>query len=407
MKTATNTVSWRFVFALAIGPAAWLMPHQGVIATLLPQRLSDVDPINKVSLVMMFSTIAMLVALVANIVLGACSDRTRSRFGKRSPWIVGCSILSCIVLVAFAYAQSIATMLLWWCVYEIVVNGVAAAMVAQLSDRVPEKWRGTVSSAYGLGLTLGGQAGTLIAAQFLEQVTIGVIFFAGIALIGSLISSLLAAEPANTSEVVRPFTWKQLAEMFMFPTHGARDFYITLAARFLLIVGSSMVSNYMLYILQDYVLLNYDGARHVLSINATIMLITGLICCVVAGPIVDYIGRPKLLITITTGMLALGAIIPFIIPTVLGLVCFSVLSGIAVGANASLIQTISIEVLPNPNDAAKDLGFLNLSNTLGGVGGSFVAATIINTIGYRGVFLVEAIIVVLSTILFRFIQRLQ
>ena len=65
---------WRLAIALVIGPAAWLMPHQGAISTLLPQRVSEIDPANKVSLVMMFSTIAMLVALVSNIVLGACSD---------------------------------------------------------------------------------------------------------------------------------------------------------------------------------------------------------------------------------------------------------------------------------------------------------------------------------------------
>ncbi|MBM6699976.1 MFS transporter [Bifidobacterium pullorum subsp. saeculare] len=141
-----------------IGPAAWLAPHQGAIATLLPQRISDIDPANKVSLVMMFSTVAMLIALVANIVLGACSDRTRTRFGKRKPWIIGCLALSCLVLVAFSRADGIGAMLAWWCLYELVVNGVAAAMIAQLSDRVPPRWRGTMSSAYGLGQMIGGQA---------------------------------------------------------------------------------------------------------------------------------------------------------------------------------------------------------------------------------------------------------
>ena len=232
---------WRLAIALVIGPAAWLMPHQGAISTLLPQRVSEIDPANKVSLVMMFSTIAMLVALVSNIVLGACSDRTRTRFGKRKPWIIGCSILSCLVLFAFGRADGIGAMLGWWCLYELVVNGVAAAMIAQLSDRVPARWRGTVSSAYGLGQMIGGQAGILVAAQFLENVTLGVETFAAVALIGGIISALLAGERSNLDEPMPPFNPHELLRMFMFPTHGARDFYKTLAARFLLTVGSSMI----------------------------------------------------------------------------------------------------------------------------------------------------------------------
>ena len=75
--------------------------------------------------------------------------------------------------------------------------------------------------------------------------------------------------------------------------------------------------------------------------------------------------------------------------------------GIANGANSSLIQTISVEVLPNPEAAAKDLGFLNLANTLGGVGGSFAAAMVITTVGYGGVFVGEAVVVLVAAALFR------
>lgn len=396
---------WRLAIALVIGPACWLMPHQGAIATLLPQRISEIAPANKVSLVMMFSTVAMLVALVSNIALGACSDRTRSRFGKRKPWIVGCSVLSCLVLVIYSRAATIPQMLAWWCVYEFVVNGVAAAMVAQLSDRVPARWRGTLSSAYGLGQTIGGQAGTLVAAQFLSDVTLGVEVFAAIALTGGVVSALLAGERSNLAEPVKPFRRGEVLSMFMFPTHNARDFYKTLAARFLLVVGSSMVSNYMLYILQDYLGLGQAGSQQLLSINSSITLIIGLVCCLAAGPLVDRIGRPKLLVVITTGMIAIGAIVPFLWPTSAGLIVFSVIVGIATGANSSLIQTISVMVLPDANAAAKDLGFLNLANTLGGVGASFVAANVIGQFGYGAVFVAQAIVVLMSGMLFHSIRR--
>ena len=87
-------------------------------------------------------------------------------------------------------------------------------------------------------------------------------------------------------------------------------------------------------------------------------------------------------------------------PTPAGLIVFSIIVGIATGANSSLIQTISVIVLPNPEAAAKDLGFLNLANTLGGVGASFVAASVIGQFGYGAVFVAQAVVVLLSSALF-------
>lgn len=410
MSTAISDsrVPWLFAVAMTIGPAAWLMPHQGAISTLLPQRLGQIDPANKVSLVMMFSTIAMLVALISNIVLGACSDRTLTRFGKRKPWIVGCSVLSCLVLVAFSRADTVPQMLGWWCVYEVVVNGVASAMIAQLSDRVPPRWRGTLSSAYGLGQTAGGQSGVLVAAQFLGDVTAGVEVFAAVALCGGVVSALLAGEPSNLDEPAEPFSMRGLLAMFMFPTHGAGDFYKTLLARFLFSVGSGMISGYMLYyILQSYLELDQAATQHMMSVNASIMLVTGLVCCLVAGPIFDALGRVKSLSALMMVLIAVGAAALFVMPNTAGFVVFSTLSGIAVGANASFMQTISVQALPDAKDSVRDLGFLNLSNTLGGAGASCTAAAMISLFGYRTMFLVETVIVLCAAAVTMTIRRMR
>ncbi|MCI1983158.1 MAG: MFS transporter [Bifidobacteriaceae bacterium] len=398
-EKAVKKPSARLTISLIIGPACWLMPHQGVMATLLPQRLNDLAPQNKVSLLVAFSTVAMVIALISNIVLGALSDATRSCFGKRKPWIVGCSLLSCVVLVAFAYAGSVGALFAWWCVYEIVVNGVASAMVAQMSDRVPMRWRGTVSSAYSMGQTAGVQLGVLIAAQFLSNVRLGIVVFALIALTGGLVSAALAGEGSNIDEPrssqspVRAF-----AASLKFPTHGAADFYRVLAARFLQITATSLSSSYMLYIIQDYLHMGTDSAQWLLSANAIIMLVAGLVLSAVIGPIADRIRKIRVMAGSATLMIAVGAIIPAVMPTPVGLIAFSVVAGVAGGANSTLSQALSLEVLPNPAAAAKDLGILNLANTLGGVTASAVGAVLIGMWGYATVFVGETVFLVISAI---------
>ncbi|MBM6699977.1 MFS transporter [Bifidobacterium pullorum subsp. saeculare] len=246
-----------------------------------------------------------------------------------------------------------------------------------------------------------------MVAQFLEDVTLGVEVFAAVALAGGVLSALLAGERSNLDDPKVPFRPRELLGMVMFPTHGARDFYKTLAARFLLTVGSGIVSNYMLYILQDYLRLDQTGSQRMLSVTSAITLAVGLVCCLVAGPIADRIGRPKLLTVVTACMMAVGALVPFLVPTPGGLVAFSAIVGVANGASSSLIQTISVEVLPDPAAAAKDLGFLNLANTLGGVGGSFAGAAVIGVVGYGGAFVGQAVAVLAAAALFASIRRVR
>lgn len=386
--------SARLAISLVIGPACWLMPHQGVMATLLPQRLDDLAPHDKVSLLVVFSSVAMVIALISNIVLGALSDATRTRFGKRKPWIVACSLLSCVVLVAFAFSHTITGLFIWWCLYEVVVNGVASAMVAQLSDRVPPRWRGSLSSAYGMGQTAGVQLGVLVAAQFLTHVRAGVLVFAGIALVGGVLSAFLAGEKSNISEPRQ--ARGSIISAMRFPLHGAGDFYRALAAKFLMIMATAMTSNYMLYIVQDYLHLEKSAARWLLSANAIIVLVTGLVFCAVAGPLADRVRHVKVMTATATLLIAVGAIIPALVPTPGGLLLFSLVVGISGGANSTLTQTLNLAVLPKPQAAAKDLGILNLANTLGGVAASVVAAGLIRSWGYGATFMAEAVCLIAS-----------
>ena len=389
-----------FVASLIIGPASWLMPHQGAISTLLPQRIAEIAPDEKVSLVMMFSSVAMIVAFISNVVLGTCSDLTRSRFGKRKPWIICCSLLSCMVLFAFGYASTISSMLVLWCLYEMMVNGVAAAMIAQLSDRVPRKWRGTVSSAYGIGQMLGAQSGVLVAAQFLGNVRIGVSTLALVAAVGGVVSALMAGEQSNLHSQRVVLTRSQLIRMFAFPIQNARNFYKVLSGRFLMVIASGMANSYMLYLIQDYIGLSQRQTSRLLSINSTIILTAGFICCLATGSLIDRVGHIRRFTALTTIIIALGQLLPFIIPSQAGLIAYAVVLGVGNGANSVLIQTLSLLSLPNPANAAKDLGFLNLANTLGSVCASLTGAFIINHFGYAAVFPIGAAGTLLASLCF-------
>lgn len=167
-----------------------------------------------------------------------------------------------------------------------------------------------------------------------------------------------------------------------------------------MVIASGMANSYMLYLIQDYIGLSQRQTSRLLSINSTIILTAGFICCLATGPLIDRVGHIRRFTALTTIIIALGQLLPFIIPSQAGLIAYAVVLGVGNGANSVLIQTLSLLSLPNPANAAKDLGFLNLANTLGSVCASLTGAFIINHFGYATVFPIGAAGTLLASLCF-------
>lgn len=397
----------RLGFSLLIGPACWLGPYVGVSATLLPAKIGQLAPADKVPLVAAASAIAMTVATIANIIAGALSDVTRSKHGKRTPWIVINSILSALCLVGLSMATSVTMLLVIWGIYQAVLNAVVAPMIAQISDRVAPKWRGTISSFYGIGQAFGNYGSGIIASQFIDTTAVGIQVLATFALVGGLLSAFLAKEPSNLDEPKVKFDASTLKQNFMFPTKGARDYYLALAGKMLMVTGQYVIVGYQLYIFTDYMNLSKGATAASIATMSSILMVTGILFTALAGPISDKIHRLKAPVALTTILLGIGAFFPFFSPKPWIMFAYALVAGIGMGAYNAVDQALNVAVLPNPNSAAKDLGIINMANTLGQVFGPMIAAVAISTMGYKAMFPVETIICVVGGLLIMLIKRVK
>src|SRR5215470_1749671 len=84
----------RIIFSLGATNVALYVVYMGVLQLLLPHQLSLIDPGDKVTLFGVVTGIAAFAATVANPIAGALSDRTHTRFGRRTPWIVGVALIA-------------------------------------------------------------------------------------------------------------------------------------------------------------------------------------------------------------------------------------------------------------------------------------------------------------------------
>lgn len=397
----------RVGIALALGVLLWLGPYLGVNAVLLPARVAEIAPANKEAVVALLATSAMIVATIANILFGALSDLTRSRWGRRTPWIVVGSVASAAMLLVVGAAGSVGLLVVAWCIYQLFLNAIVAPLIAVISDRVAPRHRGTISSVYALGYSAGLYGGQIVGAQFLGSLTAGFAVLATVTLFAGPVAALLMREGSSLSMPRRSFDKRMLVDNFSFPRTGARDYYLALSGKFLIIAATFAISGYQLYILTDYMRLAEGETSRYVSLISLFLMITALVMSAIAGPISDRLRRRRLPVVVAAVLVAVGSFIPFLSSEPWTMLVYGLVAGIGMGAFNAVDQALNVEVLPNRETAAKDLGILNLANTGGQILGPVLAAGAITAVGYHALFPAAAVLALVGAVLILLIRSVR
>lgn len=398
---------WMFSWAMFLAPMVWYGPNIAVRNTLIPQLFGQIDPANKVWAFGIISAAATFTGAITNLLFGAFSDVTRSRWGSRKPYITIGTLVMAAMMVIIANSASVMTIIFLWIICAAGENAVAASIYAQISDRVAPKWRGTASTFYGVGFTISQQAFTILAAQFLGNIKFGIYAMALISVILGIVHLLLAKEPSNLDEPKISINKETFAKYFFFPTKGARDFYLALFAKFFMVVGSTIITTYTLFIFTDYMGVTNQQAGKSISIFSTLMLVFGVIFALISGPLADHAKRVKMPVLFAIFLLGFAALFPLFIAHPWAMYAYAVFAAIGNGIFNSVDGALNLNVLPSSDTAGKDLGLINLANTLSQMIGALAASAIVSTMGYQKIFLVAIILELIGAALIAMIRSVK
>ncbi|MFT8767512.1 MAG: MFS transporter, partial [Lentilactobacillus hilgardii] len=221
-----------FVFALL-----WMGGLGIVSAVLLPQHLKDLVGANASTTIFgVLNAVTAVASLVSNLLFGNLSDRTRSVFGRRTPWVVGGGFVGGISLFLVGVLSNAWAIGIVYCACMFGLNMMIAPVIATLSDRVPDDMRATMSAFMSAGQTVGISMGTLIGARFITVQLPG--FAIAAILMGISGICTVVVWPAEKSSKDMPAVkggFGELLASFRPPVKGARDFWLAFTGRTLLI----------------------------------------------------------------------------------------------------------------------------------------------------------------------------
>jgi MFS family permease len=364
----------------------WIIPANlsifilwgAIPGVLLPLQVEGIDPADKIGNLAVITTIGAFAAMITQPVAGMISDRTRSRFGRRAPWMVAGVLVGGLGLIGMALANGVVQVAIAWVIVQIAYNFAQGPLSAILPDRVPRAARGTFAALAGAGAMLGALGGQVAGASLRSDIPAAYLLLAGLALVVIVLFVVFNPDHSSREQRNQPFSLRAFLGTFWVNPVRHPDFFWAFTGRLLLYTGYFAVTGYQLFILQDFIGLG-DAAVASIPLFGLVGLVGMLIAMLVGGPISDRLGRRKVFVFASSVIVAAALVVPLVMPTFAGWLIFTIVAGVGFGMFQSVDQALMSEVLPSADSFAKDLGVVNIAATLPqtlapAVGGAIVLA---------------------------------
>ncbi|MBF4632581.1 MFS transporter [Clavibacter michiganensis subsp. phaseoli] len=372
----TNVPAHPYTTPIATQPLSkWYIPALGLaqfgifIAILSPVIVSmqlkaqELNPDNPAALIGTVLPIGALGALIGNPVFGALSDRTRTRWGRRKPWLLGGILALLFGLGLVAASTDVMTLTLSWLFCQLASNAASAALIASFADNVPVEQRGRASSTLALAQNVSILAGVYGAVLLVDNLP--VLFIVPGVLGVLLVAVYVLVTPDHLPEFEpRPFSLKQILGTFWTNPIKHPDFGLAWWSRFLITFATFMFTTYRLLYMQDHIGLNAAAAVGAIALGVLLYTIALMVAAFVSGWLSDRLGRRKVFVAGSTALTGAGFVILAFSDTVEMFYVAEIVLGLAFGVYAAVDTALVVDVLPNPDKPGKDLGVINIANSL-------------------------------------------
>ncbi|ATY12998.1 MFS transporter [Amycolatopsis sp. AA4] len=318
---------------------------------------------------------AAVVTVIVSILVGALSDRTLHRTGRRQVWIVYGGLLAAVAFVFQGFQHTVVGVVIAWGVFTAGMSAVVVALSAALPDDVPTSQRGRVSGYLAVGTAVGPLIGVAVVTFLLTGVLDAYVGLALLLLLCVLPFGLrVRGTPLRRAERP-PLALRAIATGIFTPLRSA-DFAWVCGQRALINLSNALAQVFLYQYLKDEVHVDPDLGTLLLMVCYTAGIV---VIAVPVGRHSDRTGKRKRVVVWSSAAQGAAALILAFVPTFPAAIAGASLLGFGYGAYLSVDQAVVTQVLPHAEDRGKDLGILQLSSALpmivaAAVGGVLVAS---------------------------------
>lgn len=355
--------SARLYFDLSLYWFALSLIWAGLITIVVQTLVEQMAPDQKDLYLGWTLALGAAVSTVVCIVIGAVSDHSRWRLGRRRPYVIIGTLLSVPPLLALAGVKTIPQLVAVFCLIELWVNYATSPYQAMMPDMVPRERQGVASAYMGMTSLLGQLGGLLLCGALMARpggLTTIVWVLAVLLVLAMLYTVWALPERRPEPSGEPPRLWATVVDSFRMDIRGHRDFGWLIASRFVINMGFYTATEFLLYYVKDT--LRAPDPISQVTLIFIIVTVAGLVGNVPGGMLADRTSK-KLLVYVSVAVTGLAALIFLLTSSLAVARLAAAVFGVGWGAFLAVDWAFACNLLPE-RDEAKYMGFWHFSCTV-------------------------------------------
>ncbi len=338
----------------------------------------------------------VLIAILVQPTVGAISDHTRTRLGRRKPYILAGTLLDMVFLAFAAWAFMAGS---YWAFMAAVVLLQFSSNFAQgpyqgyVPDLVPTRQVGVASGLLGAAQMAGQLGGPALATLFLVilRFPLGIFIAVGAIELATMLVTVLRV-PDRPGSAIDQSLLERAKSAWGTDILAERDFVWLLVSRLFVLIGLTTLLPFGVFYMQNALGMSPDDAATAVNPLLGVLLLVALLTSVPGGRISTRVGRkPVIFAAVAAG--ALSAALMAVVPSY-GLLLVAIIPlGACLGVFLAVDWALMTDIIPKA-ESGRYMGISNVvtagSGLVANATGALLAAGVIivtrsANLGYRSI----------------------
>jgi MFS family permease len=368
--------------ALAADAREWGPPQRGLLfvlgfaavgsamAQLVPAvltvaiRANEIDHANATDILSVAVGLGALFSFIGFPVFGRLSDRSVSRLGRRRPFLILGGVLFAIAAVVFLVADTVPLLVIGTVINMTGFAATTVAVTSVIPDQLAPHTRGPASAIVGLSLPVGAVLGLFVAQLVSASFAAMVLLPAAFGVVGSVLLGAVLRDRVQPRGERPGFAVGDLLRTFWVNPVKEPSFGLAWWSRILIFFGVGCVQVYQAFYLARVLGIDEAAVPRSLFLSTLVLTVTALVFAPIAAKISDRVQRRKVFVVLAAVVFAIGLVLVAVTSSFPMLLVSMAVIGFGQGIYFAVDLALVTQVLPDPDNPAKDLGIMNLTAVL-------------------------------------------
>jgi MFS family permease len=330
------------------------------------------SPLEVGRILFLLSIPVAILSILIQPTVGAISDYTISRWGRRKPYIVFGSLLDLVFLAGIATASNVLILGVFVSLLAISTNIARGPFQGYVPDLIAERQVGMASALVGMMQILGNVTGFLLVsvAVSFDRMELAILAVAVVELV-TMAAVVIRVSPGQPPIDREGRSWPEIAKTaWGTDILRERSYLWLVASRLFFLMGGAMLVNFVITYLKQVHGLSEADANATNVVILGIVVIANLLAIVPSARTSDRIGRkPVIYASCVVG--SLGLLIAALAPSVLVAFVGAALFGASAGTFLAVDWALITDIIPRASSGR----YMGLSNVATGSSTVFAIMT--------------------------------